>query len=68
LGSLNVYKFGLCARFGPREGLMREEEERKIKVHGGMRGRGICLRGISEERGRQARERRREAGRMHLHT
>ncbi len=31
-------------------------------MHEGIRGRGICLRGITEERGRQARERIGEAG------
>ncbi len=47
---------------------MREEQERKVNGYGGMRGRGICLGGISEEKRRQAQERRGEAGRMHTYV
>jgi hypothetical protein len=32
---------------------MREEEERKVKVHGGIRKRGMCIGGILEERGEE---------------
>jgi hypothetical protein len=44
------------------------EDKTNVKVYRGIRVRGICLKGIKEKRGRQARERRGEAGRMHTYV